>query len=472
MVFAGTDLGRSTLFVNAATGTVRAEPIAAGHVVYTMLTPDGKRAGFIDDLGTPGWFDIGADRSAGPIRRLTKMPGFKVYHNAPQDAAAISPDGRLMAVTFDGPLVWWNLDTGTKAELTAPAGTVNGIWISADNRTLLVKTDAGLGDFGLVAVDLGTGRSRTVVEPVKGQEFLMSRDRTAVVTCQRQGDEQVSYQLIRVSDCTALGSPYPTKSFGCGLVGLDATGHRILLKDDAGSLVDVMRGEKLSFGTQLPTGTTPVTDLISSGDKLVLASLGTAQITYTELPLGQRTLSVVTQVLTYDGTKTISLLKDGSLQLRPARNDDDRPLANREASNVVVIRETESLREVSRITTARPTGRPSASVDDYLVLGRRQPDTNFQYYFDHAGNLLTVSDTQVQLWNSRTGDQIVRWDSGAMQPPGGGDVLVGPYPAANQVTVIVLGNPVVRIVDLTTGRTMTTVEISPDVLGSSASSST
>ncbi|MFD8493165.1 hypothetical protein [Amycolatopsis sp. NPDC059657] len=491
VVFASTDLGRPMLFTHAATGTVRAEPVAAGHVTYTMVTPDGKRAGFVDDRGAPGWFEVGADGHAGPVHRLPKVTGFKVYYNGPQDAATISPDGSLLAVTTGERLIWWKLDTGAKTELTAPAGAVNGIWIGADNRTLLVKTVPSIGSYGLVAVDLATGQSRTVLEPLKGQEFLVTGDRTAVAVGRRQGDEQSVYQLVRISDGAALGSPYPVKSFTYGLVGVDVTGRRILLKEESGSLVDLVLGTKLSSGTQLSADTSPVTDLISSGDKLLLASRATAQITYTELPLGLRTLPVVTQVLTRDGTKTISLLKDGSLQLRPAPNKDDRLLAeapapqprwdpanniirfsrdgtlfaNREASNVVVIRETESLRAIARVTTAPPSSPRETTVGDYLLTGRKEPDNNFSYNFGDAGNLLTVSDTQVQSWDSRTGNRIASWDARAVLPPGGEGVAVGPYRTANQASVIVYGDPVVRIVDLTTGRTETTIETTPDIIG-------
>ncbi|SDY85250.1 hypothetical protein SAMN05421504_107183 [Amycolatopsis xylanica] len=490
VVFASTDMGRSTLFVHAATGTVRAEPLAAGYVVYSMVAPDGKRAAFIDETGTPGWFDVGVDGTTGPVRRLPKVAGFTVFYNAPQDAAALSADGRMIAVGMKDRLVWWDLETGVKTELAAPPGTVNGLWIGADDRTLLVKTVGEQRDYGLVAVDLSTGLSRAVLDRAQDRQFLMSGDRTAVATCLPQGDDQSVYQLVRVADGAALGSPYPTKSVHCGLVGLDADGRRVLVKDEDGSLLDLVRGAKLSSGIQLPGLATPITDLIASGDKLLVAYMDTAQLTYTELPPGTRTLSVVTQVLTRDGAKTISLLKDGSLQLRPADDDDDRLLArapapqpawdpdgntlglsgdgtllvNREGSNVVVVRETESLREVSRITTARPTSPPPTTVGDYLATGHKQPDNNFGYYFDHSGNLLTVADTQVQSWDPRTGDQIAHWDARAVLPPGGEINSVGPYPAANQVAVVISGDPVVRIVDLITGRTTTTVETTPDLI--------
>ncbi|WP_370947512.1 hypothetical protein AB5J62_08105 [Amycolatopsis sp. cg5] len=491
VVFSSTDTGRPMLFVHAATGVV-AEPVTAEHVVYTMVTPDGKRAGFVDDFGAPGWFDVdsGSAQPVGPVRRLPRVPGFKVYGSGPQDAAAMSADGKLLALTMGERLVWWDLETETMAgSMPAPPDAVNGIWIGADNRTLLVKTDLLLGGNGLVAVDMATGGQRTVVEPVERQRFLMSGDRTAVVVCTPQGDGGSAVRLLRVSDGAAMG-PVHSSGSTCGLVAADKTGQRVLMDEDTYNLVDLVRGSKIATGLQLPENVVRVAELISMGETLVLAGLGTAQITYTELPLGPRTLSVVTQVLTHDGEKTISLLKDGSLQLRPVGGGDrllaESPgprqawdpadnvirltrdgllVANREAANVVVVRETESLREVARVTTMPSTAPRPGLLGDYLLTGRKPPDVNFSYFFDWTGNLVTVADSQVQQWDSRTGRQLAHWDSHTALPTDlVAPLTVGPYPAANQLAVIMDRDPVVRIVDVTTGRTTTTVQTVPDVL--------
>lgn len=502
VVLVSTDLGRATLFVHTATGTVRSEPVSAGYVLYTMVSADGKRAGFVNEDGTAGWFDVNVDAAqpAGPVHKLPKVAGLTAYYNSPESSAAMSGDGKLIAVPTSDRLVWWDLDTAIIAgSVPAPPDTGNGLWISSDNQTLLVETFDG-GNSGLVAVDMATGLTRTVLTPENDQDFLVSGDRTAVAVCRRQGDGQSVLQLKRVSDGAAEGRPYSSQSFWCGAPkAADATGRRLVVKEEGTlTLVDLDQGTKVSSGIQVPNDVIHIPDLISTGGRLLLASRQDAQITYTELPPGPHTLHVTDQVLTNDGGKTISLLKDGALQLRPAGADSDRLLAeapapqppwepsnnqlrlsrdssllaDRQAANVVTVRETSTLRQTSRITAAMPPSPPPTSVGSFLHTGRKLPDNSFNYFFDWTGNLVTVSGTQVQQWDARTGQQLAHFDAGALLHPGGAvvpsasQVGIGPYPAANQVSVIIYGDPVVRIVDLTTSRTTTTVETTAaDILG-------
>ncbi|GAB3157756.1 hypothetical protein GCM10027258_67290 [Amycolatopsis stemonae] len=502
VVLASTDLGRLTLFVHATTGKTRGVPVQAGHVLYTMVSPDGKRAGFVGDDGTAGWFEVDADAllPAGPVHTLPKVSGLTTYYNGPGNSAAMSPDGKLMAVPAGDRLVWWDLDTATVAgSVPAPPDASNGLWISQDNRTLLVYT-YGLDDpdhpSGLTAVDMATGRSRTVLAPQKDQYFVVSGDRTAVVACRTpEGGGGSVLSRVRVSDGVAEGRPYssPT-SFLCSHNAVDVTGRRVVVSEDSVRVVDLDLGTEVSSGNEAPSASEYAPDLISADGKLLLATYGSSEITYTELPPGSRTLDVADQVLTDDGSKTVSLLKDGSLQLRPSGVDSDRVLAeapappaqedkpknelylnrdgslvvDRETANVVSVHETATLRQTTRITTAEPPSRPPMKPGDYLRTGHQQPDNNFSYFFDWTGNLVTVSGRQVQQWDARTGRQLARFDTGTVHPDGDAGtptMAVGPYPEPNHVQVIVYGDPVVRAVDLTTGQTTATTEVTDDALG-------
>lgn len=58
----------------------------------------------------------------------------------------------------------------------------------------------------------------------------------------------------------------------------------------------------------------------------------------------------------------------------------------------------------------------------------------------------------VQRWEPRTGQELAKFHVGPLLLDGKPDVMIAPGPAPNEVAVIVLGNPVVRIVDITTGK--------------------
>ncbi|GAB2795088.1 nSTAND1 domain-containing NTPase [Amycolatopsis magusensis] len=501
VVLASTDLGRMRLFVHATTGKVRSEPVQAGHVLYTMVSPDGERAGFVNEDGTAGWFEVDADAPdpAGPVHTLPKVTDLSAYYNGPEHSAAMSPDGTLMAVPTRDRLVWWDLDTAAIAgSVPVPPDAGNGLWITPDNRTLLVQTygleDPGL-PIGLVAVDMATGLSRTVLTPEPNLRFTISGDRTAAVVCRyREGTGSV-VRRVRLPEGTEEGRPYSSSSHLCGSNAVDATGQRVVLKDGAVLVVDLDLGTEVSWGNVPPSGTAFASNLISADGKLLLASHGSAKITYTELPPGSRTLEVADQVLTDDGSKTISLLEDGALQLRPAGVDSDRVLAeapapaaredlpdnalylnrdgslvaNREATNVVVVHETATLRQIARITAAVPPSPPPTAPGDYLHTGRRRPDNNFSFFFGQTGDVVTVSGKQVQQWDARTGRQLAQFDTATLHPGGDADagvpdVAVGPYPRDNHVHVVIYGDPVVRAVDLSTGHTTATMNVTDDAL--------
>ncbi|MFC0432257.1 trypsin-like peptidase domain-containing protein [Kutzneria buriramensis] len=499
VVLAATDLDRATLFVHAATGTVRSEPVAVGHyAAYTLVSPDGKRAAFVEDDGTAGWFDVNPDAAqpAGPIHLLPKVTGLVQAEPFTDAAVAMSADGRLIAVHTDGHLAWWDLQTGTIAgSVPEPANTNIGLWIGPDDRTLLVTTldSQGLnGVTGLVAVDMATGRTRTVVAPATHQHFLVSGDRSGVAVCQEQGDgSSVLLRLERVSDGAAEGIPSRLQSSSCThLLAIDATGRRVVLNDTALTLVDLDDGTSVSSAASVPRDQSYTSDLISTGGKLLLAGQGDAKITYTALNTSPQGDVVSDQRLTDGGNKVITLLHGGSLQLRLAGADDrllaeapgpqspwwdlashnqlrlsrDRGLvADQENVNVVSVHETSTLRLTTRITTAMPPTSDHA--------GDLDPKNHFNYFFDWTGNLVTVSGMQVQQWDARTGRQLARLDLGALLRAAGdvvSDVLdgsdpgVGVYPGANLVWLTYRGDPVVRIVDLATGRTVTTVRTVAD----------
>jgi conflict system STAND superfamily ATPase/trypsin-like peptidase len=451
VVLASTELGRTMLFVHAAAGTVHSEPIAAGYVVHAMVSRDGKRAGFVTEDGGAGWFDVHADaaRPAGPIHRLPKVADLFPVDEGPQGTSTMSADGSLIAALTVDNVVWWDLDAGTIAgSVPIPAQRVDGLWFSPDNRTLLVNVHgAHLGD-SLVAVAIATGLTRTVVAAEVDQDILVSGDRATAAVCKPRPDSTSVTQLVHVSDGAMTGRPYTSESSFCDLVAADATGRRILMGAGALTLVDLDHGTAISTLPDPLNLPTYAEDLITAGGKLLVASMVDARITYTELSTNTKELAVSDLVLSDDGTKVISLLQDGSVQLRPAASGSTRLLAEapaplppwtprkndqltvnsgrhlvavRTAVNIVSVLDTTTLRQKARITTAMPPG----------------TDDQFDYFFDRTGNLLTVAGTRVQQWDVRTGRQLAHFDTRSLQRRASDDPpAVESYPAANQVQIL------------------------------------
>ncbi|MFF3859131.1 trypsin-like peptidase domain-containing protein [Streptomyces sp. NPDC002209] len=484
VVFARSAVGRAVVIVHAVSGTVRSELLDAKQVVTALVSPDGSRAAFVADDGSGGWFEVHADgdRVIGPVHRLPKVAGAQQFGD-PARGMAMSADGRRVAVTTENSLVWWDLDTGAQGGSVALPGRPNGsLWFAPDNRTLLAGLWRGEDlDQGhrLVALDPAGGPPRDVVG--EAYEFAPSGDRTRVIICRKQGDGSV-FSRIRLSDGGQEGGQYPSESL-CPDGVADGTGRRVALKNSDGLvLVDLDEHKEIARATARDGTSSNSLHLVSREGKLYLATMstGTPWITHTRIWPAPQRLEVSEQRLTPDGSRTITLLKGGaSLQLRPAAVDDDRLLAeaprpqpyfepknpriplrrdgrlfaDRDGKNTVSVREVSTLRQTVRISTAMP---PS--------------DDAFGYYFHRDGKLVTYAGTKVQQWDPETGKELAHFDARDLLPGSGAAntapaVSVVPYPVANQVFVLVPGDPTVRIVDVTTGRTVATVQVAEDAIG-------
>lgn len=466
VVFATSTLGRAMLFVHAATGTVRSEPLSfPDQVTPVMVSADGRRAGFSTVHGVVYWFavDPNAARPIGPLHKLPEVPGGVHGYT-------MSPDGRMIAITLPHRLVWWDLGSGTiGGSVPAPADTNGDLWIAPDDRHVLVGTGVG-GMEGLAVIDKADGRTRRMVATAD-QTLLPSGDGTAVVVCRKKGDE-VTLSLWRVADGAPLTRPYRSQYATCEAA--DATGHRVVLDDGSAlRLVDLDRRTDLAKTPKLSDSPDGSRALVSAGGKMYFVAQADSQITFTRVS-GAKVFDVGQSILTADGSKVISVLKDGSrLLLEQAAPDrvlaeaprprpywvqqgdhlrlspDGRLFADRESANVVSVREVSTLRQVARITTATP---PVASA--------------LSFAFDDTGNLVTASGAQIQQWDSRSGRQTAHFDASVFGPAidkfGWPSIRVATYPTPGQVAVLAVGDPVVHIVDIRTGRTTATLKTADD----------
>ncbi|KOV88436.1 MULTISPECIES: S1 family peptidase [unclassified Streptomyces] len=493
VVVAQSELGGLMVFVHVAKGRVRSAMVAPDQKLGdVMVSGNGRRAGFVARSGTIWWFEVHADakRIAGPVHKLPGVRGMGP-RSANGARAAFSADGRKVVTrvmdpraTGKGRLVWWDVDSGTVGGRVPDPGMAFKLWFGAGSRSLLVEVYSKEHDYGLVVVDMATGASRTVVTDTEDPP-LVSGNRRAVVACRHQSGRNV-FSLHRVSDGARQGRLYQEKYFSCTGAATDDSGHRIVLRRDAYEsgpilqLVDLDRGV-LVTQTPAPRGVDHnLSNLVSIGGKLCTIGYEDARIAYTELPPAPGILAVGQQILT-DDSKTITVLGDGSrLQLRsvssdrllaevprpkpywdggmsPLRlSDDGETFASRQGRNVVSVREVSTLRKVAQISTAEP---PSEGPME-------RENTGFDYFFDRSGHLVTVSGTLVQQWDPRTGAQRAHFDAEVFHPKttSGGvpKLAISSYPKANHVAVLVAGDPLVRIVDLATGRTTSTVKTVDD----------
>ncbi|WP_329096591.1 WD40 repeat domain-containing protein [Streptomyces sp. NBC_01439] len=410
----------------------------------------------------------------------------------------MSADGTLIVHRVLDHLVWWDLDSGaiarsTRAPEDQPGGSMDDLWIGADNRTLLLRRHrSGTNNTGLLVYDPATDASRVVADGVDVIE--LSGDRTAAVACSEH-DDGAAVSLLRISDGAPQGKPYVEqdkrhKSGICLSHAVNTDGTQVALySNNSLRLVDLLQHKVLS--TVPSTYTSRSNRLASADGKLYYVGYKDSLITYTELPTGESVLQVGQQILTHDGGRTISVLADGSaLEVRPTApgtNDqiiaeapratpyrkprstdlvrlskDGRLLADLEGTNVVAVLDASTLRRLATITAAEPPA--PATTTPAILGGGEEPD--FQHFFDVAGNVLTISGTLVQQWDARTGRELAHYDAKALLPTTGSvpHTSIGPYPAPNKVAVTVWGDPSVRIVDITTGTVTETVRTTEDVL--------
>ncbi|MFE6286214.1 trypsin-like peptidase domain-containing protein [Streptomyces sp. NPDC057877] len=509
VVLATSHLGRAVLYVGATSGPVRSAQVpSTGQVLEVAVSADGRRVAYVQADGKAVWFEVDpdADDLLGPVHRLPDAPGTGVSWD-PSVRPAMSADGRLFAARVRGRLVWWNLDSDTLAgDVPAPQDLTNALWFGPDGRTLLTTVYTAAGAQALNSVDMETGRATRLLSEV--QEIYLSGDRRTAVVCREENDQSV-VSRHRISDGAAIGRPYRERDEAyttalCTVSAVDATGRRVALSwAEEVRLMDLDTGEAIS-SVSLPepasTDFTPAPLLSESHGRLTYAGGQGSMIAFVDLSTGGRPPKAAQERLTADGKRTILVLADGSrMELRPADpersgrvlaratrakpywlpEETDVPVlhdtgglvADREARNVVVVRDTSTLREVATVTAVRPPKTPhgTRTVRDLDVSGAlsfRDQKHEFRYHFDHTGHLLTVSGTVVQQWDPRTGVQTARFDAGALRPDDEPDALmtIAPYPERNKVSVIVRGQPGIRVVDITDGRITDRIRTEGEVL--------
>ncbi|WP_215455600.1 trypsin-like peptidase domain-containing protein [Streptomyces sp. ATCC 21386] len=485
VMLARTSMGRATLFVHALDGTVRTQQLnGPPYAMYPLVSGDGSRVGYVRGGGLV-WYDVRPDDDspAGEPQQLASTDPEITNGLNGFSFAQLSRDGRLFAAGSGSSLAWWDLDRrefGGRIQLPqARGGRLLGVWFGPDDNTLIVL--AGMtADYNqrLMLVDRRTGAVRVLANGA--DETVVAGDGGSVVTCKgflQDGDESDSavYTGLRMSDGSVFGRYVDKENSACDPVALGQGGRHLVIGLITKTLVDLPRAKALTTfqePQESSAGLVSHARLVGEGSRLSLITADSTGIYGTETSTSPAEDMKLVE-LTPDGRRTVGVPANGAtIQLRTATTDmrvlarqprlepywtgddpiaftrDGRLLAHREGVNKVVVRDTKSLRRLSVITTAMPPTPAREGTNPYL-----------DYFFDRSARLVTVAGTLIQRWNGRTGRAVDDHDLEALgsvaakrNDPDYEGVFVISHPDPDRVTVVVRGDPYVRVVELPGGR--------------------
>jgi len=489
-----TERGRATLFVRRPSGTVvRTHLRLAVNAVAPLVSRDGRRIAYLSaHRNHVSWHEVdpAAREVLGP-RRTVRAEGYRQPGRAsdtegsPAGLAAFSPDARrVAAVSDDGRLWLWDLDSGRSRRLPAPAQPARGVAFGPDAGTLVTQLQGpGAPDtqVTVAAVDARTGRARTLAREVALSDevarIALSGDGRVLAYCRAASNgDPVVYRAVRVTDGRETMRYRPGSSFLCGDLAVDRTGGRVAVHDSGArwTLLAPGRDAKPVRATGPIIGRTTGLPLLGTRDKPV--ALVWDAIAVTARPMSTSSFSISSPpVLLGDGDlmlvhqgergEHVALVHVGKAatggRISTVRRVDREPAAapltgplprmqvNRSETLMadlvdgrkVVIRQLPSLRRVAEVTLAAPP--PGAATDPP--------------YFGFLGDeeLLTVSGGLIEQWNARNGLRLERTIDvrriGLTDRPSPG-LFVRGHPEPGHLLVHVPGRPTVHAVDRRTGR--------------------
>ncbi|GHG92031.1 trypsin-like peptidase domain-containing protein [Streptomyces lanatus] len=484
VMVARTAAGRATLFVDALGARVRSRQLTGpGYAMNPLVSGDGSRVGYVAGRGLV-WYDVHPDAPSpvgAPHQLRTDAPEVANGLSKTQ-YAQLSSTGRLFAAGSGTSLAWWDLDRralgGRIALPQARGGELRGVWFGPDDDTLVALAQMGAYKQRLIVVDRRTGDARVIADSF--EEAVISGDGGVVATCRpgnsTGGPKPTVYTGLRVSDGRVLGRFEDVESSTCDTVALGPGGRHLVIGFVTKTLVDLSRGRAVSkFREPEESGTPAITyaRLVGDASKPLLISgnatgiFGTEtstapaeNIQHIELTSGGRNMITVPASGEAIERRTVGV--DSRVTARQKRlkpywtsdddlvvfGDDGRLLAQREAVDRVVVRDATSLRQLAVITTAMP---PTPS--------RPDKEPSLDYFFDDADRLVTVSGTLLQRWDARSGRSVDDYDLNALgrvvterKDMDFESISVSGHPDPDLVTVVVQGDPYVRVVDLPGGR--------------------
>ncbi|MEV8389151.1 MULTISPECIES: trypsin-like peptidase domain-containing protein [unclassified Streptomyces] len=519
--------GRATLFVRQAGGRIQRLQLSLDEMaLHPMVSRDGRRIAYVTAAGFV-WHDVDATTdkpesllgAAHTLRaaEFDEMVGVLEMLGTDGKHMEFSPDGKELATAVGDRLRIWDLATGRHRDVPVqmPVSDVSSVWFGPDRNTLVIQHDSESNRSSLSTVNVATRTIRKLADDVEdytmyGSPVGLSGDGTVLVVCrqsERATDDTNVYQALRVTDGRLLSS-YTDKreTSDCDSIAVDEKGEYYAANEfDTWTVVDTRQGRRVqetktrapekTVGRLLKHGNQPLVLTLTEDNTLTALPLtpsdidgGDIVVNYPRLVDGGKTM--VAHVKRWDrpeSDETLALVDASSGQItaevkRPdspqvlnptaakalAVNRADTLVADVVASNKILIRRLPSLHKATEITTLAPPVGQSGRAERLNLT-----------FLPGGDELLTLSGSQVEHWNARTGQRLSRTiDARTLKlskknPPlfgsakGGTDsgFAVTSHPKPGYVQIMIYGDPVLHAVNLRTGKENKALRVSlgPDV---------
>ncbi|MGD3112711.1 trypsin-like peptidase domain-containing protein [Streptomyces sp. YGL11-2] len=491
VVLVHSQAGKPTLYVHAATGTVRGQRLDLPYqAAIDFVSQDGHRAGFFTENRDVVWFDVQRDGPSGhligPAHHLPARLGPPSGLSNISGDAAISRDGRIVVLTGAGStsVVWWDLERGGWGKVPLPSGlsattSFDAVRIAPDGRTLLAAVfDSETKKSSLLAIDREVHHTQTLMPA--GAHFTVSDAGGAVASCESATAKGKHTLVIRSTSHPTIIGRYTSSGLAddedCGLRAIDDNGRWAVTQKESVSLLD-LQNNRCPFTE--PGGHYDETInkiVLPHGKPAILASTQKRVFYVPPLPQSPPLNPLPQPKLSPNGTSVVGLSNDGKYIERRTADDqgsvlakaqrkqedfesqksklgfsaDGKTVADQTGKRTVVLRRSSDLEPVRTITAADP---PTDS--------EGEPD--FRFSFD-GDSVVTRSGTVVQRWDRNTADKTAQLDLRQVihDLPPHPDIEFAPYPQPDDIAVVVWGDPYVHIIDIAARRETRKIRTGPD----------
>lgn len=503
--------GGAVLFVRGAGDrVVRARLPLAEQTFFPMVSRDGRRVAYLSrkDGGTLVWHDVdpaGADESA-VLGREHKIlgkefgePGTTFYQR--HGLADFSPDGREVVTAADGRVRIRELATRRTRELPGRLPAVDRAWFGPDADTLVahLRPDAQQekdGTATLVAVDTGTGRTRTLATGVTESGaplFALSGNGAVLAVCREdRSRSDVAYEAVRVADGRVL-IRHSTGEFSssCESIAIDGTGDHFAVNTVGPTwhVVGTRPGGKVRVAlgpSSLPR--LDENDLSLVGDPEEPVLIVPDETSVTGRPLGWNTIKADSPPVLLSGAawaqggETVVRLGDKGDSLGIVRMDSEESTLVKEVKRPPRKSRTDFIEDMPVLKADRNgtlaadligPGKvrvwelPSLRTATDIATEPPPEGENVLIFFAPRDELLTVSGSVIEHWNARDGRRLSKpIDVRALgltltNPP---RFTASPHPQPGHVQLLIAGEPRVHAISLRTGKENKglRVELEPD----------
>ncbi|MET9933924.1 trypsin-like peptidase domain-containing protein, partial [Streptomyces sp. NPDC006324] len=504
--------GGAVLFVRGTDErVVRARLPFAEQAFFPMVSRNGRRIAYLStkDGGTLVWHDVDPAGANGPavLGRENKIlgkefgePGTALSQRL--GLADFSPDAREVVTVIDGKVRIRELATRRTREPPGQLPAIDRVWFGPNAVTLVahLRPDAEQEEDGtgsLVAVDTGTGRTRTLATGVRASyvpRLALSGDGAVLVVCRESRlGKDVAYEALRVADGRVLTRYRPGEfSTSCKGIAIDGTGDRFAVSTAGATWHVVGTRPEGEVREALGPGRLPglvEDDLSLVGDPEEPVLIVPDETSVTGRPLSWSTLHadsppvLLSGAAWGEGDETVVRLGENGDSLGIVRMNAEgstlvkgvkRPPRKTRTDFVEDLPELKADRSGTLAADligpdkVRVWELPSLRTATDIVTRPPPEGENVRVFFGPRDELLTISGSVIEHWNARDGRRLskpvdVRDLGFAGENPA--QFTASPHPEPGHVQILVAGDPVVRAVSLRTGKEnkRLAVRLGPDV---------